>query len=118
LKEEKKMNEKGKKLFYTWSNVDGEVCVYPSWLELLENENWEYLSDYDDSLDYFEAGLLSQADSEQETESKAYYKDNEGRFHEYNDEVVESEIITLYHGETLVRCVPFKAKEKVFKIQL
>ena len=112
------MKEKEKKLFYTWSNVDGEVVVFKSWSELLEKENWEYLSDYDDSLDYFEAGILVQISSEQEEEGKGYYKDNEGKYHEFNDEVLENEVAILYHGKTLVKCVPSKAEEKVLKIQI
>ena len=112
------MEEKDeKKIFYTWSNVDGEACVYPSWSELLDEENWEYLSNHDDSLDFFEAGMLIRASSGGEVEGKVFYEDNNGQFHEYSDEVEECEIKTLYYGKILVKCVPSKAEEKTRQIQ-
>ena len=98
--------------------MDGEVNVFPSWSELLEEENWEYFSNYDDSLDYFEAGMLMQASSGEEVKGKVFYEDNEGQFHDYCDEVEERDIVTLYYGKILVKRVPWKAEEKAKQIQL
>ncbi len=52
------MDENNKNLFYTWSNVDGDIRVFESWSELIEKEDWEYLENYHDSLDYIEVGKL------------------------------------------------------------
>ena len=62
--------------------------------------------------------MLVRISSEREEEGKVYYKDNDGKFHEYNDEVIKNEVATLYHGKTLVKCVPSKAEEKILKIQI
>ena len=107
------MKEKEKKLFYTWSNVDGEVSVYHSWSELLEKENWEYLSNYDDSLDYFEAGEMIQITSSEMIKGKLYYEDNYGNIHEETDDIKN-----LYYGKVFLKCVPSQAEEKVLKIQI
>jgi len=115
IPEQAKIN--ARKIFYMWSNIDGEVCTYPSWSELLDEENWEYLSDNEDSLDYFEMGMLIQVSSGEEVEGKVFYEDNHGQFHEYNDGVEECEITTLYYGRILVKCVPSKAEEKAKQIQ-
>lgn len=110
------MDENNKNLFYTWSNVDGDISVFESWSELIEKENWEYLENYHDSLDYFEVGELIPIAPRGEAKGKVYYKDNNGDFFENNDETEEADILQLYYGKALVKSTPSKAEKEVRKI--
>ena len=109
--EKKEVN--GKKIVFTWSNVDGEVRVFRSWSEMLEKENWEYLSNYDDSLDIFEAGILEKVNTIMEGQGRLFFKDFYGKFWEYNDGIAE-----FYDAKNYIRCVPSRAREEVAKIKI
>ena len=111
----KSMSKKDEKneLVFTWSNVDGEVRVFNSWSEMLEEENWEYLSNYDDSLDIFEAGILVKVNNITEGSGKRFFKDYYGKYWEYNEGVGE-----IYDAKSYVQCVPSLAREEVAKIKI
>ena len=112
-KEEVKKEVNEKKLIFTWSNVDGEVRVFRSWSEMLEEENWDYLSNYDDSLDMFEAGILVKVNNITEGSGRRFFKDYYGKYWEYKEGVGE-----VYDAKSFVQCVPSLAREEVAKIKI
>ena len=105
-----KHESKEKELVFSWSNVDGEVRVFNSWSELLEEECWDCFSNDTDSLDIYEAGILIKATPLAEEQGRIFFKDQYGKYWEYSEDVGE-----FLYAKVYVHCVPSRAREEVAK---
>jgi hypothetical protein len=106
-----------KKIYYSWSNVDGGVSVYESMNEILNKENFSYLANYRDSCDQWMAGFLVEITEENphEIKGRIIVKTVDGEYLDAGEDTteIEEEIAQLFYGEILIHCIPADAEQKL-----